>query len=119
MAPWRPITVSAFWSLWDQSAGGEWTLQARSLNLHFLGMKLLPEQVQVANPILILVLVPVFNDPNDRVALDIFADIFPDHDIVGIYCGDLIWGLGAIHCMTQPQPAFLDVEKSGSLDSER
>ena len=52
-----------------------------------------------------LVLVPVFNDPNDRVALDIFADIFPDRDIVPIYCGDLIWGFGAIHCMTQQQPA--------------
>ena len=53
-----------------------------------------------------LVLVPVFNDPNDRVALDIFVDIFPDRDIVPIYCGDLIWGFGAIHCMTQQQPAF-------------
>jgi agmatine deiminase len=52
------------------------------------------------------VLVPVFNDPNDRVAVDILADIFPDRDVVGIYCGDLIWGLGAIHCMTQQQPAF-------------
>jgi agmatine deiminase len=52
-----------------------------------------------------VVLVPVFNDPNDRVALDIFADIFPDREIVGIYCGDLIWGFGAIHCMTQQQPA--------------
>ena len=53
------------------------------------------------------VLVPVFNDPNDRVALDILADIFPDREIVGIYCGDLIWGFGAIHCMTQQQPAML------------
>ena len=52
------------------------------------------------------VLVPVFNDPNDRVALDIFADIFPDREVVGIYCGDLIWGFGAIHCMTQQQPAL-------------
>jgi agmatine deiminase len=52
------------------------------------------------------VLVPVFNDPNDRVALDILADIFPDRDIVGIYCGDLIWGFGAIHCMTQQHPAM-------------
>jgi len=51
------------------------------------------------------VLVPVFNDPNDRVALDILADIFPDREVVGIYCGDLIWGFGAIHCMTQQQPA--------------
>jgi len=52
------------------------------------------------------VLVPVFNDPNDRVAMDILADIFPDRDVVGIYCGDLIWGLGAIHCMTQQQLAL-------------
>ena len=52
-----------------------------------------------------IVLVPVFNDPNDRVALDIFADLFPDRDVVPIYCGDLIWGFGAIHCMTQQQPA--------------
>ncbi|MGA9797882.1 MAG: agmatine deiminase family protein [Terriglobales bacterium] len=51
-----------------------------------------------------IVLVPVFNDPNDRVALDILADIFPDRDIVGIYSGDLIWGFGAMHCMTQQQP---------------
>jgi len=52
-----------------------------------------------------IVLVPVFNDPNDRVALDILADLFPDRDVVPIYCGDLIWGFGAIHCMTQQQPA--------------
>ena len=54
------------------------------------------------------VLVPVFNDPNDRVALDILADIFPDREVVGIYCGDLIWGFGAIHCMTQQQPALAE-----------
>jgi agmatine deiminase len=52
-----------------------------------------------------VVLVPVFNDPNDRIALDALADVFPDREIVGIYCGDLIWGFGAIHCMTQQQPA--------------
>ena len=52
-----------------------------------------------------LVLTPTFNDPNDRVALNILADVFPKHEIVGIHCGDLIWGLGAIHCMTQQQPA--------------
>jgi len=51
-----------------------------------------------------LVLVPVFNDPNDRIALDILADLFPDREIVGIYSGDLIWGFGAIHCMTRQQP---------------
>ncbi len=52
-----------------------------------------------------LVLVPVFNDRNDRLALNILADLFPGRDIVPIYCGDLIWGLGAIHCMTMQQPA--------------
>ena len=51
-----------------------------------------------------IVLVPVFNDPNDRIALDILADLFPDREIVGIYSGDMIWGFGAMHCMTQQQP---------------
>jgi agmatine deiminase len=51
-----------------------------------------------------VVLVPVFNDPNDRIALDVLADVFPEREVVGIYCGDLIWGFGAIHCMTQQQP---------------
>jgi agmatine deiminase len=50
------------------------------------------------------VLVPTFNDPNDRVALEILAGQFPDRTVVGIHCGDLIWGLGTIHCMTQQQP---------------
>jgi agmatine deiminase len=50
------------------------------------------------------VLVPVFNDPNDRVALNILAELFPTRDIVPIYSGDLIWGFGALHCMTQQQP---------------
>lgn len=51
-----------------------------------------------------VVLVPVFNDKNDRVALNTLAEVLPKHEIVPIYCGDLIWGLGAIHCMTQQQP---------------
>jgi agmatine deiminase len=51
-----------------------------------------------------VVLVPTFNDPNDRRALNILADLFPDREVVGIHCGDFIWGLGAIHCMTQQQP---------------
>jgi agmatine deiminase len=51
-----------------------------------------------------VVLVPVFNDPNDRIALDILTDLFPDRDVIGIYSGDLIWGFGAMHCMTQQQP---------------
>jgi agmatine deiminase len=53
-----------------------------------------------------VVLVPVFNDPNDRIALDILADVFPDREVISIYSGDLIWGFGAMHCMTQQQPAL-------------
>jgi agmatine deiminase len=52
-----------------------------------------------------LVLVPTFNDPNDRIALNTIAECFPRHEVVGIYCGDFIWGLGAIHCATQQEPA--------------
>ena len=52
-----------------------------------------------------LVLVPTFNDPNDRVALNILAELFREREIVGIHSGDFIWGLGAMHCMTQQQPA--------------
>jgi agmatine deiminase len=52
-----------------------------------------------------LVLVPTFNDPKDHTALNILTGLFPKREIVGIHCGDFIWGLGAIHCMTQQQPA--------------
>jgi agmatine deiminase len=52
-----------------------------------------------------LVLVPTFNDPNDRHALNIIATCFPDRDVVGIHAVDLVWGLGTLHCMTQQEPA--------------
>jgi len=52
-----------------------------------------------------VVLAPVFNDPNDRIALNTLAEVFPAREIVPIYSGDLIWGFGALHCMTQQQPA--------------
>jgi agmatine deiminase len=52
-----------------------------------------------------LVLAPTFNDPADRVALATLARLFPDREAVGINCTELIWGLGALHCMTQQQPA--------------
>jgi agmatine deiminase len=53
-----------------------------------------------------VVLVPVFNDLQDRVALDILSEVFRSRDVIGIYCRDLVWGLGTIHCMTQQQPAI-------------
>src|SRR5580658_1939738 len=52
-----------------------------------------------------VVLVPVFNDPNDRIALNTLAAIFPTREVVPIFSGDLVWGLGTMHCMTQQQPA--------------
>jgi agmatine deiminase len=52
-----------------------------------------------------VVLVPVFNDPNDRIALNTLAALFSTREIVPIYSGDLVWGLGTLHCMTQQQPA--------------
>ncbi|MDX1933744.1 MAG: agmatine deiminase family protein [Capsulimonadales bacterium] len=54
-----------------------------------------------------LVLVPTFNDPNDRIALNILSDCFPDRSVVGIHCGELIWGLGAIHCASQQEIALV------------
>ncbi len=53
-----------------------------------------------------LVLVPTFNDPNDRVALNKVAELFPRREIVGIAATDLVLGLGTLHCMTQQQPCF-------------
>jgi agmatine deiminase len=52
-----------------------------------------------------IVIVPTFSDPNDRVALNTLAGLFPDREVVGIACRDLVLGLGTLHCMTQQQPA--------------
>jgi agmatine deiminase len=52
-----------------------------------------------------IVMVPVFNDPNDRIALNTLTRLFPTRQVVPIYAGDLVWGLGTLHCMTQQQPA--------------
>ena len=52
-----------------------------------------------------LVLVPTFHDPNDRVALNILAEVFPGRKVIGIHGVDMVWGLGTLHCMTQQQPA--------------
>lgn len=50
------------------------------------------------------VLVPTFNDPNDRLALGILAELIPDRPVVGIHAVDLVWGLGTLHCLTQQEP---------------
>jgi len=51
-----------------------------------------------------LVLVPTFNDPNDRVALGILAELFPTRMVVGVHAVDLVWGLGSVHCLTHEEP---------------
>jgi agmatine deiminase len=52
-----------------------------------------------------LVLVPTFNDPADRIALDTLAQVFLDREVVGVHCVDLVLGLGTLHCLSQQQPA--------------
>ncbi|MEX2151853.1 MAG: agmatine deiminase family protein [Gemmatimonadaceae bacterium] len=52
------------------------------------------------------VLVPTFNDRNDRVALNTLAELMPDREVVGIHAVDLVWGLGTLHCLTQQQPCI-------------
>ena len=52
-----------------------------------------------------VVIVPTFNDANDRHALNILAECFPGRQIVGIHAVDLVWGLGTLHCLSQQQPA--------------
>ena len=52
-----------------------------------------------------VVIVPTFNDPADREALDTIARVFPGRAVVGIHAVDLVWGLGTLHCLTQQEPA--------------
>ena len=54
-----------------------------------------------------VVLAPIYGEPNDDVALGILREHFPGRRVVGINCQELIWGLGAFHCLTQQQPAVL------------
>lgn len=52
-----------------------------------------------------IVIVPTFNDANDRVALNTLAKLFPEREVAGIHCRDLVLGLGTLHCITQQEPA--------------
>lgn len=51
-----------------------------------------------------VVLVPTFNDVNDRIALGILAELFPTRKVIGISAVDLVWGLGTLHCLTHEIP---------------
>ena len=52
------------------------------------------------------VIVPTFNDTNDRVALGIFSELFPNKKVIGIHSVDLVLGQGTLHCLTQQQPSM-------------
>ena len=56
------------------------------------------------------VIVPTFDDPADDEAMQVLQDVFPNHSIVGVSAIDLVWGLGAFHCLTQQQPAAMSGE---------
>jgi agmatine deiminase len=60
-----------------------------------------------------VVLVPTFNDPQDRIALATLAAVLPSHLVVGIHAVDLVWGLGTLHCLTQQEPTS-GIRDSGS-----
>ena len=51
------------------------------------------------------VIVPTFNDPNDRIALGTLGELFRDRPVIGIHAVDLVLGFGTLHCLTQQQPA--------------
>ena len=51
------------------------------------------------------VLVPTFNDPNDRIALGTLGELFKDRPVIGLHAVDLVLGFGTLHCLTQQQPA--------------
>jgi agmatine deiminase len=61
------------------------------------------------------VIVPTFNDPNDRIALGILGDLFPDRPVVGIHAVDLVLGFGTLHCLSQQQPAA-EPARAGAMD---
>jgi agmatine deiminase len=50
------------------------------------------------------VLVPTFNDPQDRIALGILSELFRDRPVIGVHAVDLVLGFGTLHCLTQQQP---------------
>jgi agmatine deiminase len=51
-----------------------------------------------------LVLLPTYDPPRDEEAVATLGDLFPGREVVGIDCTDLVWGLGAFHCVTQQWP---------------
>jgi agmatine deiminase len=72
--------------------------------LYFEGVRLPASYANfyIANQV---VLAPTFNDPRDRIALGILADLFPNRRVIGIHAVDLVWGFGTLHCLSHEQAA--------------
>jgi agmatine deiminase len=66
-----------------------------------------------------VVVVPTFNDANDRIALNTLADLMPQHQVIGVHAVDLVWGLGTLHCLTQQEPAARSSSTSRVRDAHR
>ena len=74
------------------------------LAMHYEGQRLPASYANfyVANKV---VLAAIYGQERDRILLDTLQELYPDREVVGINCTRLVWGLGAIHCVTQQQPA--------------
>jgi agmatine deiminase len=66
-----------------------------------------------------LVLLPTYDPEHDAEALTTLRRLFPGRDVVGIDCTDLVWGLGAFHCVTQQWPSLEDSERTGEALEKR
>jgi agmatine deiminase len=62
-----------------------------------------------------VVLVPTFNDRNDRIALNTLAELMPNRHVVGVHAVDLVWGFGTLHCLTQQQPVAASLHRQRLL----
>jgi agmatine deiminase len=66
-----------------------------------------------------VVLVPQFDDPQDAAAVQTLARLFPERQVIGLPALDLVWGLGAFHCLTQQQPACRDSSTPTAAASDK
>lgn len=54
------------------------------------------------------VIVPVFDDPNDKIAIDILSSLVTDREVIGINARDIVIGLGGFHCLSKHQPSIVN-----------
>ena len=62
-----------------------------------------------------LILLPTYDPARDDEAIATLQQLFPDRDVIGIDCTDLVWGLGAFHCVTQQWPSTAGKGESGEV----